>query len=511
MNTATSPFHSTVVLHPGDANLASLKAAFQAETIQVSEDGWMQVRAAHDFLLEVVASGRTVYGVNTGFGSLADCAIEADDLCALQRNLLLSHACGTGEPLGADVVRRMLILKVHGLIRGHSGVAPATVERLLAHLNAGVLPVVPRQGSLGASGDLAPLAHLCLPLLGEGEVVLNGEVVASKVALEELGWPALELGPKEGLALINGTQMMSSLLGHGVERLERLWEWAAAIGSLSHAAYQGLEAAFHPGAHEVRGHDGQIQAAAALRGWLDGAQYTKQDRQWVQDPYCLRCMPQVHGAVKAAIEYGQATFVAEATAVTDNPILLPASKEVLSAGNFHGEPLALVLDHLKVAAAELGSISERRSYKLLGGHRGLPAFLVANPGLHSGLMIVQYTAASIVSRNKSRAVPASTDTIDSSNGQEDHVSMGANAAVQLHELLPEVQQVLALELLTASQALTFRERAGKGAQLSPPQKQLLDAFRAEVPPSDEDVFMSPLMAAAQRFVGNHSLNAPARA
>jgi len=501
----------TVLLIPADANLAALQAAFDAPQLSVSDAGWANVRSAHDFLMEVVDSGRTVYGVNTGFGSLADQAIAADDLCALQRNLLLSHACGTGEPLSAEVVRWMLLLKIHGLIRGHSGVAPATVERLLAHLNAGVLPVVPRQGSLGASGDLSPLSHLCLPLLGEGEVVFEGEVVPSAVALKKLGWAPLELGPKEGLALINGTQMMSALLGHSLQKLAQLSDWAAAIGSLSHAAFQGLDPAFHPGVHRVRGHAGQIKAAEALRGWLKGADYPAQKREWVQDPYCLRCMPQVHGAVQAAIEYGQSTFVAEATAVTDNPILLPASKEVLSAGNFHGEPLALVLDHLKVAAAELGSISERRSYKLLGGYRGLPAFLVADPGLHSGLMIVQYTAASIVSRNKSRAVPASTDTIDSSNGQEDHVSMGANAAVQLHELLPEVQQVLAIELLIASQALMFREQSAPGAQLSPQQQSLLDAFRAEVPPSSVDVYMSPLMAAATRFVGNHSLNVAASA
>ena len=496
------------VLAPGQANLADLQSAFSAEQLHVSDQGWVNVRAAYAFLLEVVDSGRTVYGVNTGFGDLASKAIAAEDVCELQRNLLLSHACGTGEPLPADIVRMMIVLKIHGLIRGHSGVAEATVARLLDLLNHGVLPVVPRQGSLGASGDLAPLAHLCLPLLGEGEVVYRGEQMSAAVAHAELGWTPLKLGPKEGLALINGTQMMSALLGHSLAQLDKLWQWAAAIGSLSHAAYAGLDAAFHPDVHAVRGHAGQISAAAQLRGWLDGATYTVQSRSWVQDPYSLRCMPQVHGAVRAAIDYGQQIFTAEATAVTDNPVLLPDSKEVISAGNFHGEPLALVLDHLKVAAAELASISERRIYKLLGGQRDLPLFLVASPGLHSGLMILQYTAASIVSNNKQRAVPASTDTIDSSNGQEDHVSMGANAAVQLHELLPEIEKVLAYELLTASQALTFRDEADEGAGLSPQQAALLADFRAAVPPEQVDVFMAPKMAAATSFIGKYALPQP---
>ena len=314
--------------------------------------------------------------------------------------------------------------------------------------------------------------------------------------LVERGWSPISLRPKEGLALINGTQMMSALMAHSLQQLETLWAQAHGIASLSLAAFEGLDAPFHPMVHALRQHEGQQASAAEMRTWLDGAAFLRETHEWVQDPYSFRCIPQVYGAVRRAVDLGRTTLEGEATAVTDNPILLPESGEVISAGNFHGEPLAVVLDHLKVAASELGTMAERRVFKLLSGTRGLPPFLATDPGLDSGLMIVQYTAASIVARNKMRAMPASVDTIDSSNGQEDHVSMGANAGLQLLAVIDGTRELLACELLTASQALHFRSEPG----LSPRQFDFLSAFRHTVPPQEGDVEQSSRMLAAVHFL-----------
>jgi histidine ammonia-lyase len=361
--------------------------------------------------------------------------------------------------------------------------------------------VVPRQGSSGASGDLAPLSHMCLPLMGEGELMERNAVGAwttrsAAEVLQERGWEPIALGPKEGLALINGTQMMSAILAFSLKKLEHLWEKAHGIASLSLAAFEGLDAPYHPRVHELRQHTGQQTSAAQMRAWLEGADFLRETHEWVQDPYSFRCIPQVYGAVHTAIDKGIETLEGEATAVTDNPILLPETGEVISAGNFHGEPLAVILDHLKVAASELGTMSERRIFKLLSGTRGLPPFLANDPGLDSGLMIVQYTAASIVARNKMRAMPSSVDTIDSSNGQEDHVSMGANAGLQLLAVIEGTQEILGCELLTASQALHFRPDPG----LSSKQRTFLGRFRQEVAPQEGDVEQSSRMRAAKAFV-----------
>lgn len=488
-------------LEPGPKNWADLQVAYDADRIVLTDVARAQVARAHDFLMEVVASGRTVYGVNTGFGQLANVRVGADQLHQLQENILRSHAAGLGDSLPPEIVRWMLLFKVCGLIRGHSGVQPETVDRLVDFYNEGLMPVVPRQGSLGASGDLAPLSHMCLPLMGEGELMQRdaaGAWVARPAAdvLKEKGWAPIALGPKEGLALINGTQMMSALLAHGLQQLEHLWEKAHGIASLSLAAFEGLDAPYHPAVHELRQHPGQQASAARMRAWLKGADFLRETHEWVQDPYSFRCIPQVYGAVRTALDRGIETLEGEATAVTDNPILLPETGEVISAGNFHGEPLAVVLDHMKVVASELGTMSERRIFKLLSGTRGLPPFLATDPGLDSGLMIVQYTAASIVARNKMRAMPASVDTIDSSNGQEDHVSMGANSGLQLLAVIKGTQEVLGCELLSASQALHFRNAPG----LSSKQAEWLSDFRKVVPPQEGDAEQSSLMRLSIDFL-----------
>ena len=488
-------------LDPGPLSWDDLKTLYAAPRIALSDTAVANVARAHDFLQEVVASGRTVYGVNTGFGQLAHVRVGEDELHRLQDNILRSHAAGLGAPLPPEVVRWMLLFKVCGLIRGHSGVQPQTVDRLVDFYNAGLMPVVPRQGSLGASGDLAPLSHMCLPLLGEGELMeqdAEGQWAARPASevLQERGWDPIALGPKEGLALINGTQMMSALMAHALGQLEVLWDQAHGIASLSLAAFEGLDAPFHPAVHALRQHAGQQASAAAMRKWLDGAAFLRETHEWVQDPYSFRCIPQVYGAVRAALDQSIRTLEGEGTAVTDNPILLPETGEVISAGNFHGEPLAVMLDHLKVAASELGTMSERRIFKLLSGTRGLPPFLATDPGLDSGLMIVQYTAASIVARNKMRAMPASVDTIDSSNGQEDHVSMGANAGLQLMAVIDGAREILASELLTASQALHFRTEPGLSAE----QASFLARFRQSVPPQEGDVEQSSRMKAAVQFL-----------
>lgn len=489
-------------LDPGPLSWDALQSLYGASRITLSDAARVNVIRAHAFLQEVVASGRTVYGVNTGFGELARVRVGDEALQQLQVNILRSHAAGLGEPLPPAIVRWMLLFKVCGLIRGHSGVQPETVDRLVDFYNDGLMPVVPRQGSLGASGDLAPLSHMCLPLMGEGELMQqdgSGQWTTRPAAevLKEKGWAPIALGPKEGLALINGTQMMSALLAHGLSELETMWSQAHGIASLSLAAFEGLDAPFHPAVHELRQHSGQQASAAEMRGWLDGAAFLRETHEWVQDPYSFRCIPQVYGAVRKAIDLGIETLEGEATAVTDNPILLPETGEVISAGNFHGEPLAVILDHLKVAASELGTMSERRIFKLLSGTRGLPPFLAKDPGLDSGLMIVQYTAASIVARNKMRAMPASVDTIDSSNGQEDHVSMGANAGLQLMAVIQGTREILGCELLTSSQALHFRSEPGLSAR----QGTFLSRFRAEVQPQGGDVEQSARMRAACAFLG----------
>jgi histidine ammonia-lyase len=434
--------------------------------------------------------------VNTGFGALADRRIEAKDLATLQRNLVMSHACGTGEVIDRELVRAMLVLKVQNLALGHSAVSPSLVSRLIDHYNLDVLPVIYERGSLGASGDLAPLAHLSLPLIGEGEVISGGKRMASALALQIVGWQPVQLGPKEGLALLNGTQFMGAHMALILIRARRLAERADAIAALSLDAFDGRMEPFTASVHAARHHPGQIQVAAHMRELLMGSELAHRDKPHVQDPYSFRCVPQVHGASRDAIAYATQVMERELAAVTDNPTVFPESDDIISAGNFHGQPLAITLDFLAIALAELGSISERRIFKLISGQRGLPPFLVKDGGLNSGFMIPQYTAASLVSANKQRCTPASVDTIDSSNGQEDHVSMGANAAIKCWHVLHDVEKILAIELLTAAQALEFRRPEKSSAVL----EALHAGVRRIVPYLEKDAVMQPMIDQAVGLV-----------
>ncbi|WP_299757631.1 histidine ammonia-lyase [uncultured Pontibacter sp.] len=447
-------------------------------TLALSEEAEQRIIHCHEYLQQKISeNSHSIYGINTGFGSLYDKKISPADLEQLQRNLMMSHACGTGDEVPQEVVKLMLLLKIQSLAYGHSGVQLKTVKRLIDFYNRDIYPIVYQLGSLGASGDLAPLAHLCLPLLGLGEVYFQGMKLESRHVLEMFSWEPIALKAKEGLALLNGTQFMSA---YGVCTLlmaKRISQQADIIGALSLDAYDGRMEPFNRLIHNVRPHKGQLQTAEIIRHVLADSQLAKQEKQHVQDPYSFRCIPQVHGASKDAINYVEQVFLTEINAVTDNPNIFPEEDEIISGGNFHGQPLALALDFLAIAVAELGSIAERRTYQLISGQRGLPAFLVAEPGLNSGFMISQYTAASIVSQSKQLCTPASVDTIPSSHNQEDHVSMGANAATKAYQVVHNTERVLAIELLNAAQAMEFRRPQKTSAQL----EQLLAAYREQVP------------------------------
>ena len=469
----------------------------ERRTIALGKDAVQAIKRSHGYLRErLKKSDAPIYGVNTGFGSLANTSVPKAKLAELQKNLVMSHACGSGEPVPAEIVRAMLVLKVQNMAFGHSAVAPATVQRMIDLYNHDVLPVVYERGSLGASGDLAPLAHLALPLIGLGEVTVQGKRMKSVQALKKFGWEPLELGPKEGLALLNGTQFMNAYAALLVLKADRLANLADVIGAMSLEAYDGRPEPFHPSVHAVRPHPGQAVVAANLRKLLAGSQLITRAKSHVQDPYSFRCMPQVHGASRDAMAYVERVVGRELEAVTDNPTVFDDEDLIISAGNFHGQPLALALDFLAIALAELGSISERRTYKLIGGQRGLPAYLVAEPGINSGFMIPQYTAASLVSANKQRCMPNSVDTIDSSNGQEDHVSMGAAAAIKAWQVAQDVERVLAIELFTAAQALEFR----RPLRSSKPIEEMHAAFRDTVPFVKRDTVMHDLMEKALDFL-----------
>lgn len=441
-------------------------------------------------------SDAPIYGINTGFGALHDRSIPKDQLAQLQKNLVMSHACGSGEPVPPEVVRAMLVLKVQNMAFGHSGVAPTTVQRFVDMYNADMLPVVYERGSLGASGDLAPLAHLSLPLIGLGDVVFEGKRMKSATALKKKGWAPLELGPKEGLALLNGTQFMNAYASLLTLKATRLAQFADVIAAISLEAYDGRIEPFHPSVHAVRPHPGQAVVAGNIRALLAGSKLMAQPKKHVQDPYSFRCIPQVHGASRDVFAYVERVVERELESVTDNPTVFDDEDLIISAGNFHGQPLALALDFLAIAAAELGSISERRTYKLVGGQRGLPVFLMESSGLNSGFMIPQYTAASLVSANKQRCMPNSVDTIDSSNGQEDHVSMGAAAALKTWEVMQDVERILAIELFTAAQALEFRRPVKSSKVLG----SFVADYRKAVPFLSEDTVMHDHMEAGLRFV-----------
>lgn len=453
------------------------------KSIALSDEARINIQKCREYLDKKMATNDDpIYGINTGFGSLCNVKISNENLSQLQENLVKSHACGTGEEVPQEIVKIMLLLKIQSLSYGHSGVQLVTVQRLVDFYNNDILPVIYNQGSLGASGDLAPLAHLSLPLLGEGEVNYEGFRQPARKVLDKMGWEPIVMQSKEGLALLNGTQFMSAYGSYVLLKAMKYSYLADVIAAISLEGFDGRIEPFDELIHFVRPHKGQIVTAQHMKELLEDSQIIAQPKQHVQDPYSFRCIPQVHGASKDTIEYVKKVFKTEINSVTDNPNIFIESDVIISGGNFHGQPLALALDFLGIALAELGSISERRTYQLISGLRGLPAFLVDNPGLNSGFMIPQYTAASIASQNKQLATPASVDSIVSSNGQEDHVSMGANAATKCLRIMDNVERILAIELMNASQAIEYR----RPLQSSEFIEMFLKSYREEVPLVKED-------------------------
>jgi histidine ammonia-lyase len=438
---------------------------------------------------------KPIYGINTGFGALYNVKIDDFNLQKLQENLVMSHACGTGDEVPKEIVKLMILFKIQALSYGHSGVQLATVNRLIDFYNNDIIPVIFTQGSLGASGDLSPLAHLSLPLIGLGEVNYNGVIISTEELLKIFSWDKIKLQSKEGLALLNGTQFMSAYGIYCLLKAHKLSYLADVIGTISLEGFDGRIEPFNELIHLARPHNGQIKTAKRIKDLLEDSELIVQEKQHVQDPYSFRCMPQVHGASKDTINFVTKTFLTEINSVTDNPNIFVDEDEIISGGNFHGQPLALGLDFLAIALSELGNISERRIYQLVSGHRHLPPFLVSNPGLNSGFMIPQYTAASIVSQNKQYSTPASVDSIESSNGQEDHVSMGANAATKCKKVVDNIQTILAIELFTASQALSFAN--GKS---SPFLESMVGLFRQEVTIVEEDRILHYDIVNASDFI-----------
>ena len=468
--------------------------------LELSENAKQRITDCRKYLDEKMQdTEHPIYGVTTGFGSLCNISVGKEDLSTLQKNLMMSHACGTGARVPSEIVKLMLFLKVQSLSYGHSGVQLVTVERLLDLFNNNIIPVVYEQGSLGASGDLSPLAHMCLPLIGLGHVEVDGKVIESAEIMKKMGWEPIELCSKEGLALLNGTQFMSAYGVYSLINTFRLSRWADSIGAMSLDAFDGRMEPFEHNVHAIRPHNGQIETARNIREILAGSEIIKQPKKHVQDPYSFRCIPQVHGAAKDTIAYVAKVLETEINSATDNPTVFPETDEIISAGNFHGEPIALAMDFLAIAVAELGNISERRIYRIISGARNLPNFLVANPGLNSGFMIPQYTAASIVSQSKGLCWPASCDSIPSSQGQEDQGSMGSNAATKLWKVVQNTERVLAIELMNAAQALEFRRplRSSKAIE------DIFAAYRAVVPFVDNDTVMYPHIATSVKFLNEH--------
>ncbi len=469
----------------------------QSYKIELSDEAKANIINCRSYLdNKIKTHDKPIYGINTGFGSLCNTSVSNDDLEQLQENLVKSHACGMGDEVDSSIVKLMMLLKIQALSYGKSGVCPETVQRLVDFYNLGVIPVVYQLGSLGASGDLAPLAHMTLPLIGMGEVYYNGKKQKAESVIKELNLTALKLKSKEGLALMNGTQFMLAHAVNAVLRGQKIMLGSDKIAALSVDSYLGRIDPFNQNLHIIRPHNGQLETAKNIRELLEGSEIAGQEKKHVQDPYSFRCIPQVHGASKDALAYVKSVVETELNSVTDNPTVFPDEDMILSGGNFHGQPLALAMDFLAIAIAEIGSISERRVYRLISGERGLPPFLVANPGLNSGFMIPQYTAASIVSQNKQLCTPSSVDSISSSNEQEDHVSMGANAATKLLRVVANVERILGIELFAASQALSFREPV----KTSPQLQKLVDDFRKSVPLVKDDIVMYEMLHKAEEFV-----------
>lgn len=466
-------------------------------TIKLSKEAILRIKNNRVFLDNKLSDSNEVfYGINTGFGSLCNELISNNDLKKLQVNLVKSHACGAGREIDLSIVKLMLLLKVNALSMGFSAVKLNTVEKLIFLFNNDILPVVFESGSLGASGDLVPLAHLCLPLIGEGMVNFKNTKVRAKEIFDSFSEDILELDSKEGLALLNGTQFMSAHATHAFLKLELLFSWTHKIAALSLDAYNCRLSPFDPKPHRVRPHKGQIECAKIIFDYLKRSELVNVDDKSVQDPYSFRCIPQVHGASLDVFKEFKNKITVEINSVTDNPIVFDKENEIISAGNFHGQTIALAMDFMAIAAAEIGSISERRVYKLISGTRGLPPFLIKNPGLNSGFMIAQYTAASLVSKNKILCHPASVDSIESSNGQEDHVSMGSIAGVKLVEVIKNIHSILSIELMTASQAIQFRRPRKLALEI----ENIVQEFRKEVPYITEDVILHDLMVKSEKFI-----------
>ena len=467
------------------------------QLLSLTSDARERITKCRTYLDKKLAeSDASFYGINTGFGYLQNVRIDSTQLQELQSNLIQSHACGLGEEVPAAIVKLMLMLKIKSLSCGHSGVHVHTVERLVDMHNNNILPIIYTQGSLGASGDLAPLSHLSLPLIGLGDVYYEGRKMPSTEALEKLEWEPVKLQSKEGLAMINGTQFMTAYGMHNLVQCDRLLKWADTIAAISCDAFDCTMDPFHEKIHSIRSHPGQVGVAATIRDLLKGSSIAAQKKSQVQDPYSFRCIPQVHGATVDTFEHVKSIFIKEINSITDNPNIFPDEDLILSGGNFHGQPLALCLDFLAIAMSEIASISERRTYQLISGQRDLPLFLIKNPGLHSGLMIPQYTAAGIVSENKQLCTPSSVDSIPSSNNQEDHVSMGANSAVKCKRVVDNVEKVLAIELLTAVQALEFRRPSRSSDSL----EEIVAEFRKVVSFNDADRVMQEDILKSIQFI-----------
>ena len=488
-----------IVLKPGFVTLAELRAIWNGAPVELDGAAAAVIDEAADAVGRIVQSGRTVYGVNTGFGLLAQTRIPDERLLDLQRNLVLSHSCGLGEALADRITRLIMVLKVIGLARGHSGVRRILVHRLLVMLEAGALPVIPSQGSVGASGDLAPLAHLSAALIGEGSVKMGEEILPATASLARLGLEPLVLGPKEGLALVNGTQVSTAIALDTLFTAERVFASALVGGALSTDALKGTDAAFDPRLHAVRGQPGQIAVAAALKSLLDGSEIkaSHSDCGKVQDPYSFRCQPQVMGACLDLLRNAARTLEIEANAVSDNPIIFPDADDAVSGGNFHAQPVAFAADMLAMAMCEVGSISERRTAVLVDPKMsGLPPFLVRDSGVNSGFMIAQVTAAALVSENRTLAFPASVDSIPTSAGQEDHVSMATHGAMKARRIVINAAGVIGIELLTATQGIDFHAPL----RTSPSLDRAVRTIRSRFPHYESDRYLADELGWAKETV-----------
>jgi histidine ammonia-lyase len=496
---------STIVLEGDTVPLAGWREIARGAEVQVGGLALAAAAASANTVARIVDSGAPVYGINTGFGKLANIHIDAADLGALQRNLVLSHAAGVGEPTPPSVVRLMMALKIASLARGVSGVRPEILTLLAAMIARDVLPMVPSQGSVGASGDLAPLAHMAAAMIGEGEAFHRGERMPASAALARAELAPTTLAPKEGLALLNGTQFSTAHALMGLFAAERVFQSALVSGALATDAAKGSDTPFDPRIHALRGHPGQIETAAALRALMAGSEVrashlTGDDR--IQDPYSIRCQPQVMGAVLDLLRHAATTLSIEANGVSDNPIVIPETDEVLSGGNFHGEPVAFAADVLAIALCEIGGLAERRIALLVDTALSrLPAFLAPNPGLNSGLMIAHVTAAALVAENKQQAHPASVDSIPTSANQEDHVAMSAHGARRLTRMADNVVRIVAIELIAAAQGCDFHAPLKSSVRL----ERVREAVRELVPPLVEDRYLAPDLEAAAELVSSGAI------